>query len=61
MQHGLKRPDVVGILLPNLPEYPIAMLGSWEANLAVTTINPTYKPGTKILNQSTDQVARQLF
>lgn len=41
----LKYGDVVALYLPNLPEYPIAVLSAIEAGLIVTTLNPTYKPG----------------
>ncbi len=42
---NLKRGDVIGICLPNIPEYPIALLGSAEAGLITTTINPIYTAG----------------
>lgn len=35
-------------MLPNIPEYPIALLGSTEAGLVVTTFNPIYTSGTCI-------------
>lgn len=37
--------DVIAICLPNIPEYPIATLGSIEAGLIITTINPIYTVG----------------
>ncbi|BFG02828.1 probable 4-coumarate--CoA ligase 3 [Drosophila madeirensis] len=47
----LRKPDVVAICLPNMPEYPIATLGAIEAGLTVTTVNPIY---------TADEIARQL-
>ncbi|KAF2894355.1 hypothetical protein ILUMI_11819 [Ignelater luminosus] len=48
----LQKRDVVAILLPNIPEYPICMLGSIEAGLTVTTINPAY---------TSEEIKRQLL
>lgn len=45
---NLQKRDVVAILLPNIPEYPICLLGSIEAGLTVTTINPAYTSGKSI-------------
>ncbi|XP_060836178.1 uncharacterized protein LOC132918865 [Rhopalosiphum padi] len=39
---GLKKGDVVGLLLPNLPEYVFAIHGALEAGLVVTFVNPLY-------------------
>ncbi|KAB0798978.1 hypothetical protein PPYR_06858 [Photinus pyralis] len=39
---NLQKGDVIALLLPNVPEFPICVLGSLEAGLTVTTINPTY-------------------
>ncbi|XP_037812191.1 probable 4-coumarate--CoA ligase 3 [Lucilia sericata] len=43
--------DVVAVCLPNLPEYPGAVLGAIEAGLTVTTVNPIY---------TAEEIARQL-
>lgn len=43
--------DVVAICLPNIPEYPIALLGTVEAGLVATTVNPQYTP---------EEIGRQL-
>ena len=45
-QYGLKRGDVVAIALPNIPEFPIALLGAIEAGLVVTTVNPICTAGS---------------
>ncbi|XP_018319915.1 probable 4-coumarate--CoA ligase 1 [Agrilus planipennis] len=47
---GMKPGEVVGLLLPNIPEYVIASHGSMEAGLTVTFVNPLYTP---------DEVKRQ--
>ena len=41
----LNERDVVALFLPNLPEYPIAILGILHAGLLVTTINHSYTSG----------------
>lgn len=41
---GLKKGDRVGIMLPNLLQYPIAMLGILRAGLIVVNVNPLYTP-----------------
>lgn len=46
---GLKPGEVVGLLLPNLPEYIIVAHGALEAGLTVTFVNPLYTPGRFLL------------
>lgn len=41
---GLKPGEVVGLLLPNIPEYVIVCHGAMEAGLTVTFVNPLYTP-----------------
>ncbi|KAK5643332.1 hypothetical protein RI129_007177 [Pyrocoelia pectoralis] len=41
----LKQADTVAIILPNLPEYAIILLGIIQAGCKVTTLNPLYTPG----------------
>lgn len=36
---------MIGICLPNIPEYAVALLGAAEAGLVTTTINPIYTAG----------------
>lgn len=45
-QLKLQRNDVIAICMPNTPDYPIAMFGSIEAGLVVTTMNPIYTART---------------
>lgn len=39
--------EVIGLLLPNIPEYIIVCHGALKAGLIVTFVNPLYTPGTK--------------
>ncbi|KAJ8986094.1 hypothetical protein NQ317_003389 [Molorchus minor] len=41
---GMKSREVVGLLLPNIPEFPIVCHGAIEAGLCVTFVNPLYTP-----------------
>ncbi|XP_044749008.1 4-coumarate--CoA ligase 1-like [Coccinella septempunctata] len=56
----LNRKDVVGILLPNTPEMPIAALGILHGGMAATTLNPTYTP-EEICRQLLDSGAKALI
>ncbi|MBU2623759.1 MAG: AMP-binding protein, partial [Proteobacteria bacterium] len=40
IQNGLKKGDVVGINLPNIPEYVIAWLGTLKAGCVVSGVSP---------------------
>ncbi|XP_059062857.1 uncharacterized protein LOC131855593 isoform X2 [Achroia grisella] len=40
---GLRPGDVVGIMMPNCPEFPVVAFGTIQAGCVVTTINPIYK------------------
>ena len=42
---GLKKNDVIGIVLPNIPEYLIVIHGIIEAGLIATFVNPLYTAG----------------
>lgn len=46
----LKSRETVAIVLPNVPEYPIVLLGSIQAGLRVTTCNPNYTSGKEKQN-----------
>lgn len=45
----LKPREVVGLMLPNIPEYVIVCYGAIEAGLTVTAVNPLYTPGNPFL------------
>ena len=51
LSHGFKKGDVVGINLPNIPEYIIAWLGTLKAGCVVSGVSPLL---------STDDMAYQL-
>jgi len=44
---GLKCGDVVGMVMPNVPEFPIVFLGAASAGLVVSPANPLYTPGAQ--------------
>lgn len=48
---GMKPGDVIGLILPNIPEFPIICHGAMEAGIAVTLANPLYTVG-KIISIS---------
>jgi len=48
---GAVKGDVLGLVLPNIPEFPIAFLGAVGVGVTVTTMNPTYRA---------EEIARQL-
>ena len=50
-RQGFKKGEVLGMVLPNLPETPIVMLGASGIGMPVTTLNPTY---------TYEEIARQL-
>jgi len=41
---GLKPGDKFAIMLPNLPQYPVAIFGALKAGLVVVNTNPLYTP-----------------
>jgi acyl-CoA synthetase (AMP-forming)/AMP-acid ligase II len=57
---GFKKGDVLAIMSPNLPEYPIAFHGVATAGGVVTTLNPTYT-ADEIAFQLNDSGARLLI
>jgi acyl-CoA synthetase (AMP-forming)/AMP-acid ligase II len=57
---GIGPGDVVAVLSPNVPEYPVIFLGSLLAGAAATTLNPLYQE-REIVHQLRDSGARLLF
>lgn len=51
LRQGFKRGEVLGMVLPNLPEIPIVLLGAAGVGMPVTTVNPVY---------TYEEIARQL-
>jgi long-chain acyl-CoA synthetase len=41
---GIVPGDRIAIMLPNLIQYPVALLGAWRAGLVVVNVNPMYTP-----------------
>jgi len=41
---GVVPGDRIAIMLPNLIQYPVALLGAWRAGLVVVNVNPMYTP-----------------
>jgi acyl-CoA synthetase (AMP-forming)/AMP-acid ligase II len=56
---GFRKGDVLAIMSPNLPEYPIAFHGVATAGGVITTLNPTYT-ADEIAYQLNDSRARLL-
>merc|ERR1711981_750066 len=50
-QLGAKKGDVLCMVVPNIPEFPIAFFGAAGVGVTLTTMNPTYRP---------EEIARQL-
>src|SRR6266853_4865142 len=57
---GFRKGDVLAIMSPNLPEYPIAFHGVATAGGVITTLNPTYT-ADEIAFQLNDSRARLLL
>jgi long-chain acyl-CoA synthetase len=49
----LKKGDRVGIMLPNVLQYPVVMFGILRAGLVAVNVNPLYTP-TEIIHQTHD-------
>lgn len=43
-QLGVKRGDRIGVMMPNLPAFPLALMGILRAGAAQVNINPLYTP-----------------
>lgn len=59
-QAGLARGDRLAIMLPNVLQYPIAMLGALRAGLTVVNTNPLYTP-RELEHQLTDSGAAAIL
>ncbi|HMA86831.1 MAG TPA: AMP-binding protein [Desulfosalsimonadaceae bacterium] len=59
MANGLKKGDVVGINLPNIPEYVIAWLGTLKAGCAVSGVSPLLS-ADELKHQLSDAKAKAL-
>jgi long-chain acyl-CoA synthetase len=43
-RHGMKKGDRIALMMPNVLQYPIAMLGALRAGMVVVNTNPLYTP-----------------
>ena len=42
---GAQKGDCLCMVVPNIPEFPIAFFGAAGVGVTLTTMNPTYRPG----------------
>jgi long-chain acyl-CoA synthetase len=57
---GLERGDRVAIMLPNVPQYPVAVAAILRAGFVVVNVNPLYTP-RELEHQLKDSGARAIF
>lgn len=56
---GLKKGDAVAIMMPNLLQYPVALLGVLRAGCTVVNVNPLYTP-RELQHQLNDSQAKAI-
>lgn len=56
---GLKKGDAVAIMMPNLLQYPVALLGVLRAGCTVVNVNPLYTP-RELQHQLNDSGAKAI-
>jgi long-chain acyl-CoA synthetase len=56
---GLERGDRVAVMLPNVPQYPVAVAGILRAGYVVVNVNPLYTP-RELAHQLKDSGARAI-
>jgi 4-coumarate--CoA ligase len=47
---GFKQGDVLGMVLPNIPEFPLALFGAASIGMSVSLINPIFTAGKVFIN-----------
>ncbi len=57
---GLRHGDRIAIMLPNLLQYPVAILGAFRAGLTIVNTNPLYTP-RELEHQLKDSGARAIL
>ena len=57
---GLRRGDRLAVMLPNVLQYPVAILGAFRAGLTVVNVNPMYTP-PELQHQLHDSGARAIL
>jgi long-chain acyl-CoA synthetase len=58
-QLGLKKGDAVAIMMPNLLQYPVALVGVLKAGCTVVNVNPLYTP-RELQHQLNDSGAKAI-
>jgi len=53
---GFKSGDTLAVVLPNIPEFPLVLLGGIEAGCIVTTVNPGFTPGMPAHNGGSEDL-----
>ena len=56
---GLQKGDRVAIMMPNVPQYPVAVAAILRAGLVVVNVNPLYTP-RELVHQLTDSGAKAI-
>jgi long-chain acyl-CoA synthetase len=57
---GLQKGDRVAIMMPNIPQYPVAVAGVLRAGLVVVNVNPLYTP-RELEHQLKDSGAKMIL
>ncbi|MGI5308891.1 long-chain-fatty-acid--CoA ligase FadD [Rheinheimera sp. WS51] len=57
---GLKKGDAVAIMMPNLLQYPVVLMGILRAGCVVVNVNPLYTP-RELEHQLTDSKAKAII
>lgn len=57
---GLAAGDRVALMMPNLPQYPVALFGALRAGLVVVNVNPLYTP-RELAHQLTDSGTKAIL
>ncbi len=58
--HGLKKGDRVAIMMPNILQFPVVMMGILRAGCTVVNVNPLYTP-RELEHQLKDSGAKAIF
>ena len=58
-QQGFKQGDAIGVMMPNLLQYPVALFGILRAGMTVVNVNPLYTP-RELKHQLNDSGAKAL-
>ena len=56
---GLTKGDRIALMMPNVPQYPVAIAGAAMAGLTIVNVNPLYTPG-ELAHQLKDSGAKAI-